>query len=152
MTLPARAPIKVDRPSPPVTLAAKQEANGERGSVSTQSQTQSQAAAGQQFSSRYMWYVVIVLMIASTLSFIDRQIMNLMIGPVKRDLGGLSDFQVSLIMGLAFAGFYNVISYPAGRWADSGNRRGIMAAGVAAWSVMTALCGMAHTYVMLFLA
>ena len=120
--------------------------------MSTQSQTQFQGAAGQQFSNRYMWYVVIVLMIASTLSFIDRQIMNLMIGPVKRDLGGLSDFQVSLIMGLAFAGFYNVISYPAGRWADSGNHRGIMAAGVAAWSVMTALCGLAHTYVMLCLA
>ena len=120
--------------------------------MSTQSQVQSQGLPAQQFSNGYMWYVVIVLMIASTLSFIDRQILNLMIGPVKRDLGGLSDTQVSLIMGLAFAGFYNVISYPAGRWADSGNRRGIMAAGVAAWSVMTALCGMAHTYVMLFLA
>ncbi len=120
--------------------------------MSTQSQGQSQTVSQQQFSDRYMWYVVIVLMIASTLSFIDRQILNLMIGPVKRDLGGLSDTQVSLIMGLAFAGFYNVVSYPAGRWADSGNRRGIMAAGVAAWSVMTALCGLAHTYVMLFLA
>lgn len=115
-------------------------------------QSQSQGVSGQQFSDRYMWYVVIVLMIASTLSFIDRQILNLMIGPVKRDLGGLSDTQVSLIMGLAFAGFYNVVSYPAGRWADSGNRRGIMAAGVAVWSFMTALCGMAHTYAMLFLA
>lgn len=120
--------------------------------MSTQSQGQSQDAAAQPYSDRYMWYVVFVLMVASTLSFIDRQILNLMIGPVKRDLGGLSDTQVSLIMGLAFAGFYNLMSFPAGRWADSGNRRGIMAAGVAAWSVMTALCGMANTYVMLFLA
>jgi MFS family permease len=118
--------------------------------VSTQAQAQ--AAATPQYSERYLWYVVFVLVLASTLSFIDRQILNLMIGPVKRDLGGLTDTQVSLIMGLAFAGFYNVMSYPAGRWADSGNRRNIMAAGIAAWSVMTALCGMAHTYVMLFLA
>lgn len=102
-------------------------------------------------SERYLWYVVGVLTLASTLSFIDRQILNLMIGPVKRDLGGLSDFEVSLIMGLAFASVYNLLSYPAGRLADSSNRRNLMAAGVAAWSLMTALCGMAHTYLQLFL-
>lgn len=103
-------------------------------------------------SERYRWYVVAILTIASTLSFIDRQILNLMIGPVKRDLGGLSDFEVSLIMGLAFASVYNLLSYPAGRLADSKNRRNLMAAGVATWSVMTALCGMTHTYIQLFLA
>lgn len=104
-----------------------------------------------EFSDRYLWYVVGILTIGSTLSFIDRQILNLMIGPIKRDLGGLSDFEVSLIMGLAFAAFYNFMSYPAGRLADSGNRRNLMAAGVAAWSVMTALCGLATTYLQLFL-
>ncbi|HAR31216.1 MAG TPA: MFS transporter, partial [Gammaproteobacteria bacterium] len=46
-----------------------------------------------QYSSRYLWYVVFVLTLASTLSFIDRQILNVMIGPVKRDLGGISDTQ-----------------------------------------------------------
>lgn len=102
-------------------------------------------------SERYLWYVVAILTIASTLSFIDRQILNLMIGPVKRDLGGLSDFEVSLIMGLAFSAVYNLLSYPAGRLADSGNRRNLMAAGIAAWSVMTALCGLTHTYWQLFL-
>ena len=50
------------------------------------------------FSQAYLWYVVAVLTIASTFSIIDRQILNVMIGPVKRDLGGISDFQVSLIM------------------------------------------------------
>lgn len=103
-------------------------------------------------SARYLWYVVFVLTLASTLSFIDRQILNVMIGPVKRDLGGISDTQISLIMGLAFALFYNVMSVPMGRLADSANRRNLMVAGVAGWSVMTALCGAAHQYWQLFLA
>jgi MFS family permease len=103
-------------------------------------------------SARYLWYVVFVLTLASTLSFIDRQILNVMIGPVKRDLGGISDTQISLIMGLAFALFYNVVSVPMGRLADSANRRNLMVAGVAGWSVMTALCGAAHQYWQLFLA
>ena len=66
----------------------------------------------------YVWYVIILLLLASTLSFIDRQILNVMIGPVQRDLGGISDTQISLIMGLAFALFYNLISWPAGVMLD----------------------------------
>lgn len=104
------------------------------------------------YSERYLWYVVGILTIASTLSFIDRQILNVMIGPVKRDLGGISDTQVSLIMGLAFALFYNFLSYPAGRISDRYNRRNLMVAGVAGWSLMTALCGAAGQYWQLFLA
>ncbi len=104
------------------------------------------------YSERYLWYVVGILTIASTLSFIDRQILNVMIGPVKRDLGGISDTQVSLIMGLAFALFYNFLSYPAGRISDRYNRRNLMVAGVAGWSLMTALCGAASQYWQLFLA
>ncbi len=107
---------------------------------------------GHEYSPRYLWWVVAVLTVASTLSFIDRQILNVMIGPIKRDLGGISDTQVSLIMGLAFALFYNLMSYPAGRLTDRYNRRNLMAAGVASWSAMTALCGMATQYWQLFLA
>jgi MFS family permease len=106
----------------------------------------------QRYSNRYLWWVVIVLTLASTLSFIDRQILNVMIGPVKRDLGGISDTQMSLIMGLAFALFYNVMSFPMGRLADRANRRNLMIVGVAGWSLMTALCGTAHQYWQLFLA
>jgi len=106
----------------------------------------------QRYSNRYLWWVVIVLTLASTLSFIDRQILNVMIGPVKRDLGGISDTQMSLIMGLAFALFYNVMSFPMGRLADRANRRNLMVFGVAGWSLMTALCGTAHQYWQLFLA
>ena len=103
------------------------------------------------YSERYLWFVVGLLTVASTLSFIDRQILNVMIGPVKRDLGGISDTQVSLIMGLAFALFYNLMSYPAGRISDRYNRRNLMIAGVASWSVMTAACGVAGQYWQLFL-
>lgn len=105
-----------------------------------------------QFSRRYLWYVVAVLTIASTFSIIDRQILNVMIGPVKRDLGGISDFQVSLIMGFAFTFMYSVLSYPAGWLADRYNRRNLMAAGIAAWSALTMVCGLVSQYWHLFWA
>lgn len=104
------------------------------------------------WSKRYLWYVVLMLTLASTLSIIDRQILNVMIGPVKRDLGGISDTQVSLIMGFAFSLFYSFLALPAGWLADRFNRRNLMAAGVVGWSLMTALCGMAGQYWQLFLA
>ena len=100
----------------------------------------------------YVWYVVFLLLLASTLSFIDRQILNVMIGPIQRDLGGITDTQMSLIMGFAFALFYNFMSWPAGVMTDRYNRRNLMAAGIAAWSAMTVLCGAASQYWHLFLA
>ncbi len=109
-------------------------------------------ASATQFSNAYLWYVVGVLTIASTFSIIDRQILNVMIGPVKRDLGGISDFQVSLIMGFAFTFLYSVMSYPAGWVADRYNRRNLMAAGIASWSLLTMLCGTVSQYWHLFLA
>jgi len=82
-------------------------------------------------SSRYLWYVVFIFTLASTFSIIDRQILNVMVGPLKRDLGGISDTQISLIMGFAFALFYTLMSYPAGRMADRFNRVNLMTAGIA---------------------
>ncbi len=104
------------------------------------------------YSRLYLWYVVGVLTLASTFSIIDRQILNVMIGPIKRDLGGISDFQVSLIMGFAFTFLYSILSYPAGRIADRYNRCNLMAAGIASWSLLTMVCGMVHQYSHLFLA
>jgi len=99
----------------------------------------------------YAWYVVAVLLLAYTLSFIDRMILSLLVGPIRADLG-ISDTQMSLLMGFAFAIFYSVLGIPLGWLADRGSRRGLMAAGVAAWSVMTAICGFAKGYAGLFLA
>ena len=106
----------------------------------------------EEHSRRYLWYVIGVLTIASTFSIIDRQILNVMIGPVKRDLGGISDFQVSLIMGFAFTFMYSVLSYPAGWLADRYSRRNLMAGGIATWSILTVFCGLANQYMHLFLA
>jgi len=107
---------------------------------------------GDRFSQLYLWYVVGVLTLASTISIIDRQILNVMIGPVKRDLGGISDFQVSLIMGFAFTLMYSFLSYPAGWIADRYDRRKLMAGGIASWSLLTMVCGMVNQYTHLFLA
>jgi MFS family permease len=98
----------------------------------------------------YPWFVVAILMVAYVFSFVDRQILNLLVGPIRRDLG-ISDTQMSLLMGFSFAIFYTILGIPLGRLADSWNRRGLIAAGVVVWSLMTALCGMARTYWQLFL-
>ncbi len=101
-------------------------------------------------SMAYPWLVVAILMVAYVFSFVDRQILNLLVGPIRRDLG-ISDTQMSLLMGFSFAIFYTILGIPLGRLADSWNRCGLIAAGVVVWSMMTALCGLAHTYWQLFL-
>jgi MFS family permease len=98
----------------------------------------------------YAWFVVAILMIAYVFSFIDRQILNLLVGPIRRDLG-ISDTQMSLLMGFSFAIFYTILGIPLGRVADSRSRRGLIAAGVVLWSIMTALCGTAKAYWHMFL-
>jgi MFS family permease len=104
------------------------------------------------YSNATLWYVVFILTVASTLSFIDRQILNVMIGPIKRDLGGLSDTQISLIIGLAFSLVYSATTLPLARIADRYNRRNVIAAGIFSWSLMTALAGMASNFWQLFVA
>ena len=104
------------------------------------------------YSDATLWYVVFLLTVASTLSFIDRQILNVMIGPVKRDLGGLTDTEISLIIGLAFSTVYSLTTLPLARIADRFNRRNVIAAGIFSWSLMTALAGMANSFWQLFVA
>jgi MFS family permease len=99
----------------------------------------------------YSWYVVGVLTLAYILSFIDRQIITLMIGPIKQDLG-LTDTQMSYLIGLSFALFYTVFGFLIALAADRYNRRNIVTAGIVVWSVMTAFCGLAKGYGQLFLA
>ena len=98
----------------------------------------------------YAWYVVGVLALVYIFSFIDRQILNLLVRPIRRDLG-ITDFQISLLMGFSFALFYTFFGIPLGRLADSRSRRTIIAIGVAVWSVMTAACGLARNFVQMLL-
>ncbi len=93
----------------------------------------------------YAWYVVGVLTIAYILAFIDRQILNLLVGPIRRDLH-ITDTQMSLLMGFSFAVFYTFFGIPLGRLADSKSRRSIIAAGMVLWSLLTAGCGLARTF------
>ena len=99
----------------------------------------------------YAWYVVTVLTIAHVISFLDRQILALMVGPIKRDLG-ISDTQMSLLLGFAFAVFYTLLGVPIGRLADRSSRRNIITVGITIWCAMTALCGLARNFGQLFLA
>jgi MFS family permease len=100
---------------------------------------------------KYAWYVVFILFIAYTSSFIDRQIMSLLVEPIKRDLE-INDTQFSLLHGFAFAIFYTFMGLPLGRLADRRNRKWIIAAGIFIWSMLTAVCGLAKTFFHLFLA
>ncbi len=96
------------------------------------------------------WYAVLVLTVCYTLSFIDRQILGLLVGPIKADLQ-ISDTQVGLLGGLAFSIFYTVMGLPIGRLVDRYNRRNIIAVGVVLWSVMTAACAFTRSFGALFL-
>ncbi|MGC4027718.1 MAG: MFS transporter [Steroidobacteraceae bacterium] len=118
----------------------------------TSLQVNSASTAGKVYGSRtYAWYVVVILTVTYTISFIDRQIMALMIGPIRVDLA-ITDTQVSLLIGLAFAMFYTLLGLPIARLADRYSRRAIISVGIAIWCAMTAACGMAQTYPQLFLA
>jgi MFS family permease len=99
----------------------------------------------------YAWYVVFALTSIYMLSFVDRQILSLLVGPMKRDLG-LSDTKVGLLQGLAFGVFYTLVGLPLGRLADTRNRRNLIAAGVVAWSFFTSSCSVARSFFTLFLA
>jgi MFS family permease len=98
---------------------------------------------------RRAWYAVGVLAIAYIFSFIDRQILSLLVVPIRRDLH-ISDTQMSLLMGISFALFYCLFGFPIGRMADSRSRHNIITAGVVAWSLFTSGCGLAATYLQMF--
>jgi MFS family permease len=102
-------------------------------------------------SSGSSWYMVSVLLIFYICSFIDRQILALLIGPMKRDLQ-ISDTMIGLLSGFGFAILYTIVGIPIGRLADRVNRKKIIAAGLIVWSLMAACCGLARNAVQLFAA
>jgi MFS family permease len=97
----------------------------------------------------YAWYVVGVLTLVYIFSFIDRQILTLLVVPIRRDLQ-ITDTQMSLLLGFSFVFFYTLLGIPLGRLADSKSRRAIIAVGFILWSLMTALCGMARNFLQMF--
>ncbi|MEQ3651402.1 MFS transporter [Hyphomonas sp.] len=98
----------------------------------------------------YSWYVVGVLLLAYTLSFIDRMILSLLVAPVRESLG-ITDTQFSLLVGMAFALFYTIAGLPLAWVADRFSRRNLIVGGIGLWSFMTLSCGVATSYIGLFI-
>lgn len=99
----------------------------------------------------YRAYVLAILCLAFTFNFIDRVLLNIVQEPIKREFA-LTDFQLGLLGGPAFALFYTFLGIPIARLAERFSRVAIVSASVAVWSVMTALCGVAASFPQLLLA
>ncbi|MGH8237396.1 MAG: MFS transporter, partial [Steroidobacteraceae bacterium] len=97
------------------------------------------------------WWTVAVLTFTYIISFVDRTILGLLIEPIKVELS-LNDTQIGLVQGMAFGLFYAVMGLPLGWLADRTSRRGLIAVGAALWCAATAACGLASSFVQLFLA
>ncbi|MGK0404834.1 MAG: putative MFS family arabinose efflux permease [Oleispira sp.] len=102
-------------------------------------------------SKHYRRYVLFLLTIVYALNFVDRQILVILQESIKADMA-LSDAQLGLLTGFAFAIFYVSVGIPIARWADVGNRKNIVAGAVAIWSGMTALSGLTQNFYQLLLA
>lgn len=113
--------------------------------------THSAEEVGRYSSNGYRWYVLFVLTGLYTFNFIDRQILVILQEPIKVDLG-LSDTELGLLSGFAFAVIYVIAGIPIARMADKGNRRNIVTVALIVWSGMTAVSGLAQNYWQLLLA
>lgn len=101
-------------------------------------------------NSTYRNYVLCLLTLVYAVSFVDRQLLSILQESIKLDLG-LSDKELGLL-SIAFAVFYVLAGIPIARWADRSNRRNVISFSIAAWSIMTALSGMAQNFTQLFFA
>jgi predicted MFS family arabinose efflux permease len=103
------------------------------------------------FSEATRRYALGTLVVVYTFNFIDRQILSILLEAIKLDLG-LTDTQLGMLTGFAFALFYATLGIPIARWADRSNRRNIISIALAIWSAMTALSGIAQNFGQLLLA
>ncbi|WP_432199893.1 MFS transporter [Erythrobacter sp. W53] len=103
------------------------------------------------YSNERAWFAVAVLSLAGIVSYIDRQIINLMVEPIKVDLG-VSDLQISLLQGFSFALFYAILAIPLAWIADRKNRKLVILFGLICWSGATFASGFATVFAVLFIA
>ena len=115
------------------------------------SDTQANALAATVAKPAGRTYVLLLLTLVYTFNHIDRQILVILLEPIKADLK-LDDAQLGWLTGLVFAVFYATLGVPIAMWADRGNRRNIIVLALVIWSGMTALSGLAHQYWQLLLA
>jgi predicted MFS family arabinose efflux permease len=93
-------------------------------------------------------YTVLVLMLVAFISYVDRQVLSILIVPIEKDLR-ISDTQMGVLTGIFFSGFYALAGIPLARLSDNGNRRNMIGACIAFWSVATALCGSVQSFLQL---
>ena len=103
------------------------------------------------FPPRYRNYALGVLFLGYVVNFIDRSILAILLEPIKHDLS-LSDSELGLLGGLAFALFYATLGIPIAALADRWSRVKVLAISMIIWSAMTALCGMASNFITLLIA
>ncbi|MEM7701984.1 MAG: MFS transporter [Pseudomonadota bacterium] len=115
------------------------------------SQTQAPSAVSAVPSPWQAWWVVGVLSLAGIVSYIDRQVINLLVEPIKADLG-VSDVQISLLQGFSFALFYAVLAIPLAWVSDRHNRKMVILLGLICWSAATFASGLAGVFIVLFVA
>jgi predicted MFS family arabinose efflux permease len=108
-------------------------------------------SAGEVVTEGYARYVLALLVVVYAVNFIDRQLLSILLQPIKDELQ-VSDTAMGFLTGPAFALFYAFAGIPLARWADRGVRRSIIALGLAVWSGMTAFSGAARTFAHLALA
>lgn len=99
----------------------------------------------------YAWYVVSVICIGYIFAFIDRIMVGLLTAAIQKDLL-LTDTQMGVLQGIAFALFYTLFGIPIGWLADRWNRKLLLSIGMTIWSVMTAACGFAGSFWTFFMA
>ena len=99
----------------------------------------------------YAWTVVAILIATAILSYTDRQVLSLLVDPIRADLG-ISDTQISLLLGTAFAVVYGFAGIPLGFLADRTSRRNLIFGGVLVWSIGTLACGFSRSFGELFAA
>ncbi len=98
----------------------------------------------------YKGYLLTVLLVILAFNYVDRLALGLLLQDIKADIG-LTDTQLGLLTGIAFALFYSLMGIPIARWADRGNRVAIIAITTALWSAAVALCGVAGNFLQMLL-
>lgn len=113
--------------------------------------TRGENMKSESFTASNLRYALVILFLINTVNYMDRMILAVLSQSIKEDMG-LSDTQLGLLTGTAFALFYAVMGLPIARWADRGVRKNIMTLAMTVWSGMTLLTSFAQSYTSLLVA
>jgi MFS family permease len=97
------------------------------------------------YSQRQRWGFLVILFLVATANYFDYFILSVLLEPIKQEFK-VSDTKLGLLSGVCFALVYSAAALPTARWADRGNRRNVITWALCGWSIMTALCGFAHSF------